>query len=117
VPFFDFKCADCGYIHEGFVLRYDLPTPCCPNCGGSTKRIYTVAFTSGDKPMIIPGCDCHNVNSDRYNHPDHPNGARMWYKFARQCEDAEKAGRLEKIPGGDGVEKSIEAFKRAGQEL
>jgi hypothetical protein len=83
-----------------------------------TRRIYTVAFSSGDKPMILPGKTYHDVSSELYVHPDRQNGARMWYKFAHQCEDAEGRGKLKKLPKGkDNVHLSINAFKAAGDEL
>jgi len=116
MPYFDFKCQSCDKIHEAFLSRYDAPPPVCPFCGVLTRRIYTVSISSGDKPIIIPGCDCHNINSDRYNHPDKPNGARMWNQFAYQCEKAEDAGKTPKIPG-DNVHLSIEAFQKAGYDL
>jgi putative FmdB family regulatory protein len=115
MPFFDFKCQSCDGIHEAFLTRYDAPPPICPFCGVITRRIYTVAFTSGDKPMIMPGKEYNSFSSDCYNHPDHPKGSRMWRKFGYNCQRGEDAGKLEKIPGGDGIEKSIKAFERAGQ--
>jgi putative FmdB family regulatory protein len=116
MPFFDFKCQSCDEIHEAFLTRYDNPPPVCPKCGVITRRIFTVAWTSGDKPTIIPGCDCHNINSDRYNHPDRPNPARGWYQFAHKCENAEIEGKTPKLHG-DNVHLSIEAWKRAGYGL
>jgi len=115
MPFFDFKCQSCDKIHEAFLSCYDAPPPVCPFCGVITRRIYSVAWSSGDKPMCLPGTSCNDPKSDRYANPDNPNPARRWYQEALRNQDAEDRGTMPKMD--DHVDLAIEAWRRDGHDL
>ena len=39
MPFYDYKCSDCGYIFTKKQSIKDDSYPACPECSSSTKRI------------------------------------------------------------------------------
>lgn len=65
-------------------------------------------------PPVI-GIEKVSVESELYFRPDKPpNPAKMWNKFARNCEKYEDEGRIPKVD--DHVDWAIEAWKQAGYE-
>jgi hypothetical protein len=65
---------------------------------------------------VVIGLESVSVNSELYFRPDKPpNPAKMWRKFAYNCEKLETEGKIPKVD--DGVEKSIKAWTDAGHEL
>ncbi len=40
MPFFEYKCPECGKIFEEFVKKYDDQVN-CPECGKKAAKIYS----------------------------------------------------------------------------
>ena len=42
MPFFDWRCRNCGHTFEGMVPMRDAENPSCPKCGAITKKMVSV---------------------------------------------------------------------------
>lgn len=50
MPTYDYRCESCGQVFELFHGMTENPAPCCPECGGKSKRLI-----SGGAGLIFKG--------------------------------------------------------------
>jgi len=96
MPQFDFQCQECGAVREQWLRRARHKGK-CPDCGGQTKRLYTLgrhaqpetpiwSASMGISPDQIP--EMNALYPDHEYHPEtgdlRINNARHRDKVARQ---------------------------------
>ena len=72
MPFYEYKCQDCGAEFDTFVRTTSAPAPECPKCQGrKVKKIPSVFGVSSSQPNSGPSPDCpscHQSDSCPYRH-------------------------------------------------
>ena len=42
MPFFDWRCKNCGHVFEEMVPMRDAVNPACPKCGALTEKLVSI---------------------------------------------------------------------------
>jgi putative FmdB family regulatory protein len=70
MPFYEYKCGDCGAEFETFVKTISAPVPQCPECHGKkVARTPSVFGVSSSQPSAgpSPACpSCHQSDNCPY---------------------------------------------------
>ncbi len=58
MPMYDYRCSDCGQIHEVFLRSANGAPPTCPGCGGERLERLLSAFHVGSQPAGAGSTTC-----------------------------------------------------------
>lgn len=92
MPLYDYRCAQCGHVHEQFHGMHEKPEPCM-KCGRQAC-VKIISSAVAIKPPVDSGWEAENGGRGRYipQMAKSPNDPRA---YARSQNDAiEKAKRL-----------------------
>lgn len=108
---FDFECNECKNRFEFTILgNVESGAPYCPRC---LSEEVTKLFSPPSAVGL--GLEAVGITHENYFRPDKPpNPAKMWNKFAYNCEKKEGEGKIPKVD--DHVDWAIKAWKDAGYE-
>lgn len=58
MPMYDYRCTDCGQVHEVFLRSAADPPPTCPGCGSERLERLISAFHVVNQPAGLGGTTC-----------------------------------------------------------